>query len=247
MLAVRDSETAARAIGFNPVLVKTAAFALSALFTGLAGGLFASLLAFVAPSSSRSRSRSCSCSPSSSAAPAGRWAPWSAPLVIVVLPELISGLAEYRLLVFGAPAAGRALAGAGRRARHAGAGASAARPAQRRTSADFDIAAFLGRRERQPLAVEGLTIAFGGVRAATDVALTAEPGRVTALIGPNGAGKTTVLNMIGGFYRPDAGSIRLGDARACRRSGLARRRGPASPAPTRPPSCSARSACSTTC
>jgi hypothetical protein len=51
MLAVRDSETAARAIGFNPVLVKTAAFGLSALFTGLAGGLFASLMAFVAPSS----------------------------------------------------------------------------------------------------------------------------------------------------------------------------------------------------
>jgi ABC-type branched-subunit amino acid transport system ATPase component len=33
---------------------------------------------------------------------------------------------------------------------------------------------------------------------------------VTSLIGPNGAGKTTVLNMLGGFYRPDAGSIRLG-------------------------------------
>ena len=43
------------------------------------------------------------------------------------------------------------------------------------------------------------------------------------MIGPNGAGKTTVLNMIGGFYRPDAGSIRLGDARACRRAGLAHR------------------------
>ena len=31
------------------------------------------------------------------------------------------------------------------------------------------------------------------------------------MIGPNGAGKTTVLNMIGGFYRPDTGSVRLGD------------------------------------
>ena len=32
------------------------------------------------------------------------------------------------------------------------------------------------------------------------------------MIGPNGAGKTTVLNMIGGFYRPDAGSILLGES-----------------------------------
>ena len=53
--------------------------------------------------------------------------------------------------------------------------------------------------------------------------------------------------MIGGFYRPDAGSIRLGGARARRRAGLEGRPAPASPAPTRPRSCSARSASSTTC
>ena len=44
------------------------------------------------------------------------------------------------------------------------------------------------------------------------MSFTATPGRITSVIGPNGAGKTTVLNMIGGFYRPDTGSIRLGDA-----------------------------------
>ena len=58
----------------------------------------------------------------------------------------------------------------------------------------------------------GLGIAFGGIKAATDVSFSAEPGRITSVIGPNGAGKTTVLNMIGGFYRPDSGSVRLGDA-----------------------------------
>ena len=76
--------------------------------------------------------------------------------------------------------------------------------------------------QRKPLTVEGLSIAFGGVRAATGVALTAEPGRITALIGPNGAGKTTVLNMIGGFYQPDAGSIRLGDSELAGASAAAR-------------------------
>ena len=209
MLAVRDSETAARAIGFNPILVKTAAFGLSALFTGLAGGLFASLMAFVAPSSFPF-SQSILFLLAVIVGGAG-WTlgPVVGAVVTVVLPELISSLAEYRLLIFGALlllVLWLAPEGVlGTLARRLG------KPGLRKADhADFDVAAFLGRREHPTLAVEGLTIAFGGIRAATEVSLTAQPGRVTAIIGPNGAGKTTVLNMIGGFYRPDAGSIRLG-------------------------------------
>ena len=73
-------------------------------------------------------------------------------------------------------------------------------------------AEFLSGGATHALEVSGIGIAFGGIKAATDVSFTAAPGRITSVIGPNGAGKTTVLNMIGGFYRPDAGSIRLGDA-----------------------------------
>ena len=211
MVAVRDSEIAARAIGFRPVVVKTIAFALSAALTGVAGGLFAALFAFVAPDSFPF-SQSILFLLAVIVGGAG-WtlAPVVGAAVIVVLPELISHLAEYRLLVFGvlllvvlwlAPEGviGTLARRLGRIDKTtAGAGT-------------FTFADFLGTgRDRRPLTVSGLTIAFGGVRAATDVALTAEPGRVTALIGPNGAGKTTVLNMIGGFYEPDAGSIRLGD------------------------------------
>ena len=49
MVAVRDSEIAARSIGLNPVAIKTAAFAISAVFAGLAGAIFAPLMMFVAP------------------------------------------------------------------------------------------------------------------------------------------------------------------------------------------------------
>lgn len=49
------------------------------------------------------------------------------------------------------------------------------------------------------------------MQAAHRVALSARAGKVTSLIGPNGAGKTTVLNMLGGFYRPDEGEIRIGE------------------------------------
>jgi len=59
------------------------------------------------------------------------------------------------------------------------------------------------------LEVEGVVKTFGGVTAVDSVALSAEPGRITALIGPNGSGKTTLLNVISGYYQADAGSIRI--------------------------------------
>jgi ABC-type branched-subunit amino acid transport system ATPase component len=59
------------------------------------------------------------------------------------------------------------------------------------------------------LAVENLSVSFGGVKAVVDLTFAAEPGRITSLIGPNGAGKSTVLNLACGYYKPDRGSIRL--------------------------------------
>jgi branched-chain amino acid transport system ATP-binding protein len=59
------------------------------------------------------------------------------------------------------------------------------------------------------LAVEHLTMRFGGLVAVEDLSFTAERGAITALIGPNGAGKTTVFNCITGFYKPTVGMLRL--------------------------------------
>jgi branched-chain amino acid transport system ATP-binding protein len=59
------------------------------------------------------------------------------------------------------------------------------------------------------LAVEHLSMRFGGLVAVDDLSFTARRGDITALIGPNGAGKTTVFNCITGFYKPSVGMIRL--------------------------------------
>jgi len=60
----------------------------------------------------------------------------------------------------------------------------------------------------QALMVSNLAKQFGGLRAVQDVSFTVRENETLALIGPNGAGKTTAFNLIMGFYRPDAGSVR---------------------------------------
>jgi branched-chain amino acid transport system ATP-binding protein len=57
------------------------------------------------------------------------------------------------------------------------------------------------------LSVEGVSLAFGGVKALTDVSFDVRKGEIRAIIGPNGAGKTSMLNVINGFYHPNHGSI----------------------------------------
>jgi len=84
------------------------------------------------------------------------------------------------------------------------------------------------------LAVEHLTMRFGGLIAVDDVSFTAYRDEITAIIGPNGAGKTTVFNCLTGFYRPSAGRLamhkndeilqleRIEGFRIARRAGIAR-------------------------
>ena len=57
------------------------------------------------------------------------------------------------------------------------------------------------------LAVDAISLAFGGVRALTDVSFDVRKGEIRAIIGPNGAGKTSMLNVINGFYTPQQGRI----------------------------------------
>jgi len=57
------------------------------------------------------------------------------------------------------------------------------------------------------LAVEGLSMVFGGLRAVNGASFTVRRGEVYTLIGPNGAGKTTIFNAISRIYRPSAGRI----------------------------------------
>jgi len=57
------------------------------------------------------------------------------------------------------------------------------------------------------LAIEGVSVSYGAVRALDGVALEADTGMITAVLGANGAGKTTLLRAISGLVKPSAGTI----------------------------------------
>jgi ABC-type branched-subunit amino acid transport system ATPase component/ABC-type branched-subunit amino acid transport system permease subunit len=206
MQATASAPAAARSIGIGALPVRTAAFMLAAVLAGLAGGLQAALTGFIAPSSFPF-SQSILFLLVVVVGGAGRTlGPLVGSAVVVLLPEVLAGLAEYRLLVFGAGllivlwAAPGGIAGAIARLVTRG------EPAPD-TQADIDLALAHIAGAGGGLVAEGVRVAFGGVIAVAGIDLTVVPGRVTSVIGPNGAGKTTLLNLVSGFQRADAGTV----------------------------------------
>jgi branched-chain amino acid transport system ATP-binding protein len=57
------------------------------------------------------------------------------------------------------------------------------------------------------LTADRITLAFGGVTALNEISVEIRHHEILAIIGPNGAGKTSMLNVINGFYHPQAGTI----------------------------------------
>ena len=137
-------------------------------------------------------------------------------LILAILPELLTSLADYRLILYGGllmcsiywlPAG---VVGA---FRSKGSGEPAEdRPPTRDAPAASPGLDRDGDRDGSTmlLQVEGVSLSFGGVAALADVSVTIPAHGIHAVIGPNGAGKTTLLNALSGYYAPDAGAIRLG-------------------------------------
>jgi ABC-type branched-subunit amino acid transport system ATPase component len=211
MRAVRDAETASLSIGLDPTLLRTAAFAISAVAAGVAGGVFASISNFISPESFPFFQSILFLLVVMVGGADRVLGPLVGAVIVVLLPEVLSFLAEYRLLFVGvlmllvlrlAPGGLVGLL----------APWFARKTSPRTAEPQRDVAAYLaaGAAERG-LATRDLSISFGGVRALSNVSFEARPGDITSIIGPNGAGKSTAINLICGFYRPDTGSVRLGD------------------------------------
>jgi branched-chain amino acid transport system ATP-binding protein len=211
MRAVRDSESASISIGLDPTLVRTAAFGISAVAAGVAGGVYASISNFISPESFPFFQSILFLLVVMLGGADRVLGPIVGALIVVLLPELLATLGQYRLLFVGV------LMLAVLRLAPTGlvgliAGILPKKESQTIAKERSDIARFLASgASGQVLAVRDLSVSFGGVHAVRNLTFVAQPGAITSIIGPNGAGKSSALNVICGFYRPDSGMARLGD------------------------------------
>ncbi len=212
-LAVKGSDVAAESLGLSAYYVRIMAFTVSAAFAGAAGGMFAFLNGYVSPDSFTLQTSILFLLALLFGGEGRVAGPVVGSLVLTLLPELLTSLADYRLILYGGllmvsiywlPAG---VIGALAPRRREGierlpATTLAPEPTSARIGSDNEAAQTL-------LHVSQARLSFGGVVALADVTLAVPARGIQAVIGPNGAGKTTLLNALSGFYVPDSGSICL--------------------------------------
>ncbi len=233
LIAVREREDAARAVGINAVKVKLIAVMVSAFLTSLVGSFQAMYLTFIDPSSAFSLDLSIQIA---MFALIGGLGTVFGPLVGTVLVLPIAELARGWLSDFGNGFHGlvygvvlvvvvltipKGLVGRF--------GVSFSRwvdslPGARRVEHEEPVSARdavvvknapTGRQPEPVLVTNDLNLYFGGLHATNNVSIQLNQGEILGVIGPNGAGKTTVFNQLSGFLRPQSGEIkvRLSDGR----------------------------------
>jgi len=212
LIAVRDAEVAAEANGIFKPKMLIAIFLLAGACAAVAGGLFASLQTYITPDAF---TFDLSVLFFIAILIGGRGSilgPLLGTMILTILPEIAAPLAAWStflyavlllLIVLVMPGGIAALLDFRNRRPLASNRAIVPRPAGladivRRSKAD------------KALALRGVSLSFGNVKAIDGLDLDVAPGQIHGLIGPNGSGKTTTLNVISGYYASKTGSMTLG-------------------------------------
>jgi ABC-type branched-subunit amino acid transport system ATPase component/ABC-type branched-subunit amino acid transport system permease subunit len=219
LVAIRENQLRATFQGYPVERYKLAVFVISAVVTGLSGGLIAfqnylvsaeavsvpfagELLAMVVIGGMRSR-----------------LGPALGALFFILFRELFTIWTSNWLLLFGLTFVGfvmfspDGLVGIWSKLmrRLKPPPEEAAAMSKRKIYNDLPLPSFLRPESLQGtvLEVKAVSKKFGGIRAVREASLQIGAGEIHALIGPNGAGKTTLFNLVSGLFAPDAGTITL--------------------------------------
>jgi branched-chain amino acid transport system permease protein len=215
LVAVRDADVAAEAMGVPVVRLKLVTFTFSGGLAGVAGALYAARQTYITPDAF---TFDLSVMFFIAVLIGGRGrivGPMVATAVLTLLPEIAAPLVAWSSFAYGLLLLLVVLLVPGGMAEYIDRIFKKRPVAARITSPKVAaIAGVIARPDAgpsSPVQVKGVALAFGGVRALDGVDLRVEPGTIHGLIGPNGSGKTTLLNVISGYYAPNDGTIRLGE------------------------------------
>lgn len=222
LIAVREREDAAQAVGVNAVKVKLIAVILSAALTSLIGSFHAMYLTFIEPGAMFSLELSIQIA---MFALIGGLGTLSGPLIgtVIVLPlaELargwlgdagsgVHGLVYGLVLVAFVLTIPQGLVGRfGERISRWVDKLPGGRTSAQKPTVSPPASSSSSTIGTPILVAENLHKYFGGLHATNDVSLSLKEGEIVGVIGPNGAGKTTVFNQLSGFIQPSSGTVKV--------------------------------------
>jgi branched-chain amino acid transport system permease protein len=208
LVAIRDAEVAAEAVGIYKPKLLVAVFLFSGAMAGIAGGLFASLQSYITPDAF---TFDLSVLFFIAILIGGRGSilgPMIGTAILTVLPDFAAPLVQWSTFLYAVLLLAIVLLIPG--------GIADLLDFKNRRPLDKHreirprpelLAQVLTEPRKSELRLKNIVLSFGGVRAVDGVDLDIRTGEVHGLIGPNGSGKTTILNVISGYYPPQEGTV----------------------------------------